>query len=604
MAEPKFIIDGQVVDAPRNWNDLEVLATFDKSSPQANISTTEINFVNQSAVDLINYVLNGADGSSNGALVGLPIEIEVTEPNTSLPSTIVFNGMIDSSEFKVIKSNECEVKIKDLRGLETLESLTEGLTFGLLVDKGVITSSDYVNIPYLVQKEFDPLAVAITSLSIYSIVTASIERLRQLLELPAEITAHATGGATGVLSAAIYAVAIILIRVANLVLLIIQMKKLMDSLLEYLSPKVRYFKGMKVQTMFEKALGFLGYGFNTSISQFNNLYYLPSKQAEGLPNILLTPPSGETGIPRVEDTGYIFVNLMESFMKMFAAKINVGSDDVVNLEPLNNDAYWIQQSTFEKPDVLVENYRFNSEDVVTKRIVSFQTDVSDTWTRTRYTGTAYEITTEPLNITDKRYNLIKGIDDIRIPFVLGTRKDDLTVVEQLLFELASSVDSVISGFGSSLNALIGIWGGSSTALTNAANSNYAGIITNKIGMLRISENLVSTPRLLYLNNDDLKMPSNHRDLFSAKVLYDQYINYYSFVSNNYGGQYKVYEGVKIPFALSDFLKLIDNSYFYDSDGSKGQITKVSWKIGEDYAMIDYRVQQVWTTNLQETIIEP
>jgi len=37
MGIPIFKINGAEVDAPRNWQDIEVLATFDRASVQANI---------------------------------------------------------------------------------------------------------------------------------------------------------------------------------------------------------------------------------------------------------------------------------------------------------------------------------------------------------------------------------------------------------------------------------------------------------------------------------------------------------------------------------------------------------------------------------------
>jgi hypothetical protein len=68
-------------------------------------------------------------------------------------------------------------------------------------------------------------------------------------------------------------------------------------------------------------------------------------------------------------------------------------------------------------------------------------------------------------------------------------------------------------------------------------------------------------------------------------------------------QWIIHEGVKIPFGFADFLTLIDNSYFYNINGNTAQVTKIQWNVSHDYAIVDYRVQQVYTTNLEETFIE-
>ena len=61
--------------------------------------------------------------------------------------------------------------------------------------------------------------------------------------------------------------------------------------------------------------------------------------------------------------------------------------------------------------------------------------------------------------------------------------------------------------------------------------------------------------------------------------------------------------MRIPFGFTDFLSLIDNSYFYDIDGNTSQVTKIQWNVSNDYAIVDFKVQKLFTKNLQETFIE-
>ena len=109
--------------------------------------------------------------------------------------------------------------------------------------------------------------------------------------------------------------------------------------------------------------------------------------------------------------------------------------------------------------------------------------------------------------------------------------------------------------------------------------------------------------MLY-TDPDCKLPVNYHDLWSAKVLYNKYHIQKSFVGNNFvdANQYEIYEGVRIPFGFTDFLTLIDNSYFW-YDNQPAQVNKIQWNVSNDYAVVDFKVQRVYTKNLQETFVE-
>src|SRR5690606_9159994 len=164
---------------------------------------------------------------------------------------------------------------------------------------------------------------------------------------------------------------------------------------------------------------------------------------------------------------------------------------------------------------------------------------------------------------------------------LGNRKDSLNAVERTLKDVGAFVDDITGIFG----------GGTSLAAK----------VKNKIGALKVSTNWTTLPKMLYLSGG--KLPINHRALFNAKILYDNYHNYDSFVLNGYFGQKKVYNNVRIPFGFSDYQQLTTNSYFY-FNGKQAKITKFVWVIGKDEATIDFWVREPYTFNLKETILIP
>ena len=105
-------------------------------------------------------------------------------------------------------------------------------------------------------------------------------------------------------------------------------------------------------------------------------------------------------------------------------------------------------------------------------------------------------------------------------------------------------------------------------------------------------------------NSSLKMSADYRDKWSAKYLWDTYLNERSFVANNFGGQWRDKTANGIGFGLSDFVALTNNAYFYNDENVKSRARKISWKIASDSANFDYSVNEAYTKNLKEITFEP
>jgi hypothetical protein len=133
-------------------------------------------------------------------------------------------------------------------------------------------------------------------------------------------------------------------------------------------------------------------------------------------------------------------------------------------------------------------------------------------------------------------------------------------------------------------------------------SNFGGAIDAKVGMLKQTSNWHTVPKLLYLNNDG-KMPTNHRTLWNADVLWEKYHKEKSFVRDNWHGQKFVYNDVTIPFGLEDFLQLLSNPYF-DFNGEQAKIIKFVWTGANDEAKISFYVRKPYTYNLEEIKLTP
>lgn len=581
MGIPIFKINGAEVDAPRNWQDIEVLATFDRASVQANISTTEFSFVNKAARIIIDHIEGGYSGLTNGIFEALNVEVSVSEDAAfGLPTQTVFKGVIDTARTQIIAPNEVNTFFIDKRGIDKLESKSEGLTFGLLKDKNWITDSDFIDIPYVYQRPNDFLAQAILAIAIYEIGKQAVAIVKEVAKTVADIV----GGITGALVSALKIIALI----AYFGAVVAQLLALLIELKAYLLPDVKYYKGMKFRTMLEKGLSFMGYTLQSSIPELDTYYYMPTKRRVGQA-IPLFSSTVDDGIPSISDSGYIFSEFLEIVLTMFYAKIQIDDNNVVNIEALNNDAFWIQQSSFQLPNVLRESYEFNTDELKSTNLIDFVSDYNDEWSLIDYTGTVYEVKTSMRSVQSDQQDLLSGLRSNSIPLALGSRKDSLTDLEQAFSTVSGLFDSMIDVL---------------TVITNAPPSTLSANFNKRLYALRISEQFTGAPKVLNLAGvATLQLPTNHRDNLSAKALWDKYINKQSFVDNNFGGQYKIFRNIKVPFTLNDFISLKENSYFYDTDGARAKVDKISWKIGDDFAVIDYRKEFVYTRNLVETKIE-
>ena len=81
------------------------------------------------------------------------------------------------------------------------------------------------------------------------------------------------------------------------------------------------------------------------------------------------------------------------------------------------------------------------------RLLSYQTDISDDYTIDNFKGTNYQIHTKLKSKNEANQDLIKGLQETNIPFALGSRKDKLNGLENVLKDLFKVVDDVANFWG-------------------------------------------------------------------------------------------------------------------------------------------------------------
>jgi len=582
-----FFINGQLVGPPKNWLDLEVLATFENGSPEANLTTSEIIFVNDEAKMITDWITNGLTGGV-GIFEGIPFRVQLLNSTSTFDT---FEGFLDlSDDFTEESPVQVKCKIKKIAGIVSFSEKTEGLTFHYLETIGVFSSSDYVNCPYVLEREFEFIEVAMLSLTTFMLTRELADTIRRLSADIATISGLTATGITGAVGALVYTIAIAIINLIYAALLIIYIIQMIKELISYLFNPTRIHKGITIRTALEKACNHLGYQFQSSIADMD-VVYLPSKSKPGRIDVgQFNAPLAQligaigSGLPNSGDFGYTVSEMFQIAHKCFDAKTTIrkiNGQDTVCVEPVNNTAFWIPTSGFTMVDVLDEEKKYNTDELKANRLISFQLDLNDYWTLSRFRGNSYEITTDAVTVSNVKLKTIKGFEDVRIPCALPTRKDGLTNFEQALKSVCQVADSIINFFG--------------------GNSSLANYITSRIGMIKISSDVIQVPKLIkYVNGT---IPANHRDIWSAKYLENTYHNRKSFVRNNYGNQYRNFDERSIPFGFIGFLSLLNYGSCLHSLGGVAEIKQFKWVMSADRAIVDYKMKQIYTKNLKETFRE-
>lgn len=577
MANTKLIVtlNGDNSSSIRELHDLELLATFENGNPQANISSTEFEFVNEFAESISEWVSGGLSGGF-GIFQGVPLNIQITGQS---PSYNAFDGFLDmTDDFEIVNPTTIKGKIKKDNGLQNLDDLASGLTWEYLFQEGILTTDDMEWCPYVIEKEFDVTTFLLLILAIYTTTTILIDLVKEL----------AQSLASGISSPVLFALDVIYAG-----LLVVSLVSMLQDFVRMIIQPIKFTRAMRLKRLLDIGSSHLGFTYNSTISEIeqNKILLIPSKDSVDEQTNATKQRLGilifqeGTGFPNARDYGYTFGEILALVNKTFNAKIGI-KNGVIQQHSLNS-SWWIQQSTFQIPDILMESKKYNSNELVSNILLTFTPDSQDKNVIENYKGTSYEIITTPITTPNIKRVLMNGLNEIEIPYALGIRKNKTNFIEDTLDFLVDVGTDLVN----SIQNLTGTGGNIPS-------------IPSRIGVVKFETDFLNVPKMLYVN-DDNKLPSNYHDLWSAKVLWNKYHIEKSFVGNNFlnANQWEIYEGVRIPFGFSDFLTLIDNSYFFDQLGNTSQVLKISWNVSNDYAVVDFKTRKLYTKNLKETFVE-
>ena len=206
-------------------------------------------------------------------------------------------------------------------------------------------------------------------------------------------------------------------------------------------------------------------------------------------------------------------------------------------------------------------YSFNVEDIWKRYFIHYQTDQSDVHTLDFFDPTDAEYSTEANNIVNADLVTIKGLNDVNIPFALGVRKNSLNFMEKRAKSLFEVVDEIVNAFG--------------------GNGNFASQITNRIGVMQISQQFFVQSKFLFTIGG--KQPANYADLLRASTIYNNYHKINEITINDY----KIISDAPVRLNSEDFVNLLDNNYA-EINGVVCEILTIQYIDEESKAVISYK----------------
>jgi len=576
--------------APKNLTEIGVVSTFTDNPDILSLSVDSV-ILPREANEIVQTHIQNV-----GLFEGIPYSVEMDDG-------VTIEYYVDLIDGVNVRQHEIEVNLKKRRSKDNFIERARGSSFELLKSKGVdFTSHD---VPYFVIKDnqFETaLQLAIMSYiigdAVYQQSLAVGTAINNLVEVSAPIFGLASPPFVGITIS--YNVAGIIVHSLNLVLqlvylglLVVLLIDLATQLILTIFPPKRKLKGTYVREIMEKCCAYFGYTFASDLLDAHPYWAIVpvplTQDRKSLWKILPEEifPVFNSEVPSSSDTTPTIMTFIEGLEAMFNARTIV-RDSEVRLERRD----WLQEQTILQLEPALnlqsdrdDEFSYNTEEVWKRYYIHYQTDFQDLHTADgiTYDKSDAEFSTEPtFAVTNEDLVTIKGINDVNIPFALGSRKNELNWLEKLAKEVLVNIDNVT-----------GIFGGG---------TNFGAQIDSRKDCLQISQQYFSTTKIIYGQSGAVKpgeiiqTESDFNNVVSAKSLWDKY-HYINAIQNN---DYIIRENVRIRISSSNFVSLLSNNFAL-IDGKLCEILRLEWIDEKSFAQISYKEPLDWANGKVETI---
>ena len=243
-------------NAPTEWQSISVESTINDSLIEASIDEQVLTFEGQAAEFIKAWVETPGKGTFNG----MPYRIIYESDTVPGDTQIKFDGFIDLFNFVYLsKENPVIIKapVKRLDSPATVIEKMAVMTEGLLVQKGWMNASHYVDVPVIRESKKN---VAERTMILYNYGAQVVSSFTQIVSN----IVGAIGNIIGL--AVIVGVIELLLVFVNAVIVI---NKLVDQgiqLRDLFFPVVAYYKASSFKTFLTQAYGYRGYSIDLGIA--------------------------------------------------------------------------------------------------------------------------------------------------------------------------------------------------------------------------------------------------------------------------------------------------------------------------------------------------
>ena len=625
MTKIRSFINNQPTNDPINLLGLTVNLEWNNGTVRESISINNIEYgindkrYTNDAYQLIKQYIN----SNVGVIEGLPFNLQID--NEKGQTYNILNGYLDVWGMEQQRNENGDVILVDAieQGkLDWFNDVADSVSFDYLYSIGKITQSDFIKVPYCINKKQNTFEFLFTVFALFTIY----DKLKSEISILTELIAAASGAVDASV------IIRIILHITYVITLLLALTKLVIDLYNYLIQPVKYHTCMSIAKMFEIGCSHFGLNFKSSIFQqepFSKLYWLPEKFAlnernsiQGLAGNLSTSFS---------NTGY-YQGTFGDFIRMWQVHFNA------KMKIVNNDFYFEKydynpsSTLLELPNLMDSsfNFKFNKDDFYSNIVISYATDLNDKNTIQEYKGTSVQVIQNAITVNNAKMNLAKNLLEVRNPFARGIRKTELSQLESLYLTVLKTIDTVFNELIQLINFITGIINsiiklvnkiikllaviGIKLNLTvptipRIPDLKLANLIENRIGMLQMETDYVNIPKAFILDvassSRNTKINANNTNYLNAKYIWDNYYYFISFVPKGVfiGNQYKIRELQECKFTFSDYEKIrLDNKVTYN--GKQCELLNLSYNPYNETANGTFREPFTYLTNIQETIIEP
>lgn len=610
----KEYINGIQVNDSNNIKELEIELNFDNDNNREAVSLTNFEFgvgdgrFTNDSYTILKKVLNDGFNGGVGVVEGVPFSVELDNQRGVTKELI--QGYIDlwSAEYS---NGTIKALVVPEGGIDWLNDKVDSFSFEYLESIGLITSANYVDVPYCINKKNYTIDYFICILTIYFVTDKIQEQINKLKEIVASLSNpfEAT------------AIVRLVLLVLYIVVLISSLVSLVLQLFNMVIQPVKYLKAMYTKDLLEIGFSHLGLTFVSSIYQ-----HFPYNQEVIIPEVYnVSSLSGVIGNISTNNSnnGYFkgnFGEFLRTLKTKFNAKILI-NNGVVYFEKYD---FTLSSPIYQLPDLLDSRYEYqlNKDEFKSNYIVSFAIDSNDKNTINEYTGTSVQVVQSPIVTNNTKMSLTKGLFEQRIGFALGKKKTELNAMEEILnvfFQTTGAIlDVLIEAVNlaiSAVNALIDIlndildvleWFGIDLGfdipnVPRITLTGFSNLIENRIGMLVMENDFVEVPKNILIDSDGKIMNGNETYL-SAEYLYDNFHYFQTFVGGQ--NQYLLKTFDKINFTFSDFEKVLNNNRIFDGQGNEAILLSLKYNPYNETANGTFKVKTLYLTNLKETKILP